>query len=341
MPEYEQSYLEISTVGQLSLADAIVLVQFMGPTDAARFVSFVDPWRYPGEQAQASIGVKGCLQSAVDKAASEGRRFAAWTTESISDYLLSPLLVPKGSRPPLVLESKLEALGSKRKVQPSPLLRILPVKRGAPAYVPRVTATSESAASAASAGSAEAPQAPTPTPDEKCLGGVVYTAEATPAASLTSTQHFSAGSIVRVLPDTRPGIRPELAEGLLAATFHSDADEGFSLVSPIGSARRRTVPTNLLVLGCLDGSFRFASRGGGAARDIAKARSNALKETAKAARSVSKARADASMDVLSAQRRAEKADSAAAKKVARALKSEEVDRARLARHPPWNSRASI
>ena len=53
MPEYEKSYLEISTVGQLSLADAIVLVQFMGLTDAARFVGFVDPWRYPGEQAQA------------------------------------------------------------------------------------------------------------------------------------------------------------------------------------------------------------------------------------------------------------------------------------------------
>jgi hypothetical protein len=43
MSEYEKGYLEISTVGQLSLADAIVLVQFMGLTDAARFVGFVDP----------------------------------------------------------------------------------------------------------------------------------------------------------------------------------------------------------------------------------------------------------------------------------------------------------
>ncbi len=75
MSDNEQSYLEISTVGQLSLADAIVLVRFMGPTDAARFVSFVDPWRYPGEQAQASIGAKDRLQSAVDKATQQKKVF--------------------------------------------------------------------------------------------------------------------------------------------------------------------------------------------------------------------------------------------------------------------------
>jgi hypothetical protein len=41
---YEQSHLEISTVAQLSFADAIVLVQCMGLTDAARLVGLVDPW---------------------------------------------------------------------------------------------------------------------------------------------------------------------------------------------------------------------------------------------------------------------------------------------------------
>jgi hypothetical protein len=297
---YEQSHLEISTVAQLSFADAIILVQCMGLTDAARLVSLVDPWCYPGSQSPASVGVSRYLQSAVDKASSEGILFYAFLAESVSAYLLSPLLLPKGSRPLLVRKPMPNAVGSKRKIQPVILHPVSPSERAAPVF----TATREPAAEPAGA--------PTPTPD------------VTPAASLSPTQRFSAGSLVRVLPDTRPGIRPELAEGLLAATFHSDAGEGFSLVSPIGSARRRTIPTNLLVLGCLDGSFRFASRGGGAARDIAKARSNAIKETAKAARSVSKARADASMDVLSAQRRAEKADSAAAKKVARALKSEEV-----------------
>ena len=42
MSEYEQSCLEISTVARLSLADAVVLVQFMGLTSAGRFVSLVD-----------------------------------------------------------------------------------------------------------------------------------------------------------------------------------------------------------------------------------------------------------------------------------------------------------
>jgi len=112
---------------------------------------------------------------------------------------------------------------------------VSPSERAAPVF----TATREPAAEPAGA-----QQAPTPTPDEIRLGGVFETADVTPVASLIPMQRFSAGSIVRVLPDTRPGIRPELAEGLLAATFHSDAGEGFSLVSPMGSTKRRTVPTN-------------------------------------------------------------------------------------------------
>jgi len=87
---YEQSHLEISTVAQLSFADAIVLVQCMGLTDAARLVGLVDPWCYPGSQSPASVVVSRYLQSAVDKASSEGILFYAFLAERLSEYLLSP-----------------------------------------------------------------------------------------------------------------------------------------------------------------------------------------------------------------------------------------------------------
>jgi hypothetical protein len=106
MSAYEQSILQISTVTQLSLADGIALVHFMGLTNAARFVSLVDPWCYPGNQTPALMGVKRYLQAAVDKATSDGKVFHAWTADSMTANLLSPLLLPKGERPPLVNSSE-------------------------------------------------------------------------------------------------------------------------------------------------------------------------------------------------------------------------------------------
>jgi len=87
MSAYEQSHLEISIVAQLSFADAIVLVQCMGLTDATRLVSSVDPWCYPGSQSPASVGVKRYLQSAVDKASSEGALFYAFLADSMGAIL--------------------------------------------------------------------------------------------------------------------------------------------------------------------------------------------------------------------------------------------------------------
>jgi hypothetical protein len=96
----------------------------------------------------------------------------------VSAYLLSPLLLPKGSRPLLVRKPMLNAAGSKRKSQPVILHPVSPSERAAPVF----TATREPAAEPAGA--------PTPTPDAKRLGGVVETAEATPTPSLTPTQSY-------------------------------------------------------------------------------------------------------------------------------------------------------
>ena len=102
MSDSRQDSMEITARFSFSLADAIVLEHRLGLTKAAKITLLVDPWRYPGEETPASAGIKGVLQSAVDKATAEGRTFVQWTAESMSAYLLSPLLLPKGKRPPLV-----------------------------------------------------------------------------------------------------------------------------------------------------------------------------------------------------------------------------------------------
>jgi hypothetical protein len=96
MSDYRQGSMEITARFSFTLADAIVLEHRLGLTKAANIALLVDPWCYPGEETRASAGIKGVLQSAVDKATAEGRTFGQWTAESMSAYLLSPLLLPKG-----------------------------------------------------------------------------------------------------------------------------------------------------------------------------------------------------------------------------------------------------
>ena len=76
------------------------------------------------------------------------------------------------------------------------------------------------------------------------------------AAAHKPLERFSPGSIVRVLPDSRPGVRPEHAEGLLSANIHAEEvhedGEVFCIVSPTGSKRRRKVSANLIVEASLD-----------------------------------------------------------------------------------------
>ena len=102
MSDSRQGTIEITARSSFSLADAIVLENRLGRTKAAKIILLVDPGCYQGEEAPTSAGARRVLQSAVDKATAEGKHFGVWTAESMSAYLLSPLLLPKGKRPSLV-----------------------------------------------------------------------------------------------------------------------------------------------------------------------------------------------------------------------------------------------
>ena len=105
MSDYRQNCVELSLRAPLSLADAIVLVQHLGRTKAAAFINVVDPWCYPTEKTRALVGIATYVQIAVDKAAHASKDFHHWTPASLTAYLLSPLLIPKGKRPDLIRKS--------------------------------------------------------------------------------------------------------------------------------------------------------------------------------------------------------------------------------------------
>ena len=58
MPEQHLSCIEPRFRGSLTLADAVVVTSIQGLTQAADFVSIVDPWCYPGELTTAPLNVK-------------------------------------------------------------------------------------------------------------------------------------------------------------------------------------------------------------------------------------------------------------------------------------------
>ena len=248
MPEQHLSSIEPRFRGVLNLADAIVITSVQGLTKAAEFVSIVDPWRYPGELSTAPLNVKGYIQSAVDKATEAGKQFVNFTEESKTDYLLSPLLLPKGKRPLLVAVPKkprvvqstgADSMADLRSYAPTPLEE---AQAASPLPIP----------------------APTPTPTPRLTLGPI----------------FSPGSIVRVLADTRPGVRPIHAEGILIAKITSYVGDGIYLVSEHGSTKTRSVPADLIVPTSLDGPsalFRGENQGGAAARAIARAKSAGAK----------------------------------------------------------------
>ena len=57
---------------------------------------------------------------------------------------------------------------------------------------------------------------------------------------------FSPGFVVRVLPDTTPGVRPMHAEGMLMARVSCYAGDGDYFVTPTSSKKRRRVSGSLL-----------------------------------------------------------------------------------------------
>jgi hypothetical protein len=65
------------------------------------------------------------------------------------------------------------------------------------------------------------------------------TAAPTPSLTPMVGPLFPPGSIVRVLADTSPSVRPIQAEGILVASISSYAGNGIYLVSEYGSTRTR------------------------------------------------------------------------------------------------------
>jgi hypothetical protein len=102
MSDYRKNLLELSFRGPYTLSDSMTLVHRLGPKNAARFINTVDPWYFPGEKTRASCLVERFLQGAIDKANIAGKMFNLWTEESLTEYLMSPLLVQKGQRPELI-----------------------------------------------------------------------------------------------------------------------------------------------------------------------------------------------------------------------------------------------
>ena len=106
MPEYQQQLVHLNMRDRLSVADAVVLEHRLGLTKAVNFVTIVDPWRYPHDDTPGSLKVNSCVQSVVAQALHTGKTLIKFTVASITDYLLSPLLVKKGDRPPLILKPR-------------------------------------------------------------------------------------------------------------------------------------------------------------------------------------------------------------------------------------------
>jgi hypothetical protein len=106
MSDYQQQFHELRFKDRLSVADAVVLEHRIGLTKAANFVAEVDPWCYPHVDSPAFIGVKAYVQSVVAQATHAARSLSQFTDASITDFLLSPLLVKKGDRPNLVRKPK-------------------------------------------------------------------------------------------------------------------------------------------------------------------------------------------------------------------------------------------
>ena len=106
MSEFCQQFLELRFKDRLSVADAVVLEHRLGLTKAANFVAEVDPWCYPHDDSLALIGVKSYVQSVVAQVTHAARSLSQFSDASITDFLLSPLLVKKGDRPKLVRNPK-------------------------------------------------------------------------------------------------------------------------------------------------------------------------------------------------------------------------------------------
>ena len=95
MPEYRQQLVHLNLQSSFSCGCNGPRAT-SGLTKASNFVTIVDPWRYPHDDTPGSLKVISCMQSVVAQAAHAGKTLRKFSDASISDFLLSPLLVQKG-----------------------------------------------------------------------------------------------------------------------------------------------------------------------------------------------------------------------------------------------------
>ena len=108
MSDYRHQFIELKIQDRLSVADAVVLEHHLGLMRATYFVAQVDLWCYPHDNAPASIGIQSYVQKVVSKATHAMQKLSDITDASVTDFLLSPLLVKQGGRHSLVLQPKSE-----------------------------------------------------------------------------------------------------------------------------------------------------------------------------------------------------------------------------------------
>jgi hypothetical protein len=88
-------HLDVNMRERLSVADAVELVHRLGLTKVAIFISVVFPWSYQPDNAHVSLYVQSFVQNVVAQAAHAGKTLIKFTYTSISDFLLSPLLIER------------------------------------------------------------------------------------------------------------------------------------------------------------------------------------------------------------------------------------------------------
>jgi hypothetical protein len=119
------TFSELSLRLPLTVADAIILEQHLGLTNATEFISTVDPWCYPGEKTQAVVALKSHVQRLLEKSRNAVKNCQQYTEKSKSAFLLSPILIKE--RPVLIRKSQAVRGSSAPKAPPAPVAS--PVKK--------------------------------------------------------------------------------------------------------------------------------------------------------------------------------------------------------------------
>jgi len=237
--------LEISLRLPLMVADAIVLEQHLGRTNAIEFIRTVDPWCYPGEETQAVVVLRSYVNRLFDKSRDAVKSFYQFSEESKFAFLLSPILIKER---PARIRKPIGYFAPEAPPEPA-----APVDLGVfPAGVVPAPSDLHPACLV---------QPPAPPPVIPALPPTPHAAPA-PAAPLprpSPGQCSDDGSHVRFFADTTPGVVPVLATGLLFATVDSYEGGNEYFVKSSGSdgcVSRRRVSGDFVVPPSLDGVGR-------------------------------------------------------------------------------------